>query len=126
MARHVDFLGVLYLIWGGLTGLLGLSMLALAAGAAMIVVSAAPADEGTRAAAGVTAATFGLVAFVALVWGGANMFSGRALRRRRQWSRGATLTLGIVNLLVLPFGTALGVYTLWVLLHEEAKNISDL
>ena len=30
-----------------------------------------------------------------------------------------------VDLLLLPYGTALGVYALWVLLHEEAKRLFD-
>ena len=30
--------------------------------------------------------------------------------------------LGSVDLLLLPYGTALGVYALWVLLSEDAKG----
>lgn len=119
MARHIDFLGVLYVIWGALAALLGVAMFALAAGAAMIT-TAARADEGMRVAAGLIAGTFALIGLVALAWGGGNAATGRALRRRRPGGRVAALTLGVVNLLIVPFGTALGVYTLWVLLHEEA------
>ncbi len=32
------------------------------------------------------------------------------------------LGLAVPNLFVLPFGTALGIYALWVLLHEETRE----
>ena len=34
----------------------------------------------------------------------------------------AALMLGSVDLLLLPYGTALGSYGLWVLLSEDAKK----
>jgi hypothetical protein len=119
--KHIEFLGVLYLIWGALAGLLGVAAFALAAGAGMIVTTASQADDNARMAAGLTAATFAILGIVALVWGALHAVTGRALRRRVPWSRAAALTLAVVNLLLLPFGTALGVYTLWVLQHEEAR-----
>lgn len=122
VAHHIDFLGVLYLIWGGLAALLGVSMFALAFGAATIVPTAPPADEAGRMVAALTAATFSLIGLVTFAWGGSNALAGRALRRHRPGSRAAALTLGVINLLILPFGTALGVYTLWVLLHEDARD----
>ena len=30
---------------------------------------------------------------------------------------------GSIDLILLPYGTALGVYALWVLLHEDGKNV---
>ena len=33
------------------------------------------------------------------------------------------LTLGVLNLFVLPFGTALGIYAFWVLLHNESRAV---
>ena len=32
------------------------------------------------------------------------------------------LVLGSVDLLLLPYGTALGIYTLWLLLSEQGKG----
>jgi hypothetical protein len=121
--KHLEFLGVLYLIWGALAGLLGVSAFALAAGAGMIITASAHADEHTRVAAGLTAATFAMLGIVALAWGAVHAVTGRALRQRMPWSRAGALTLAVVNLLFLPFGTALGVYTLWVLQHDETRRL---
>ena len=36
------------------------------------------------------------------------------------------LTLGSVDLVLLPYGTALGCYTLWALLNEEGKKFFEM
>ena len=36
-----------------------------------------------------------------------------------------SLALATVNLLVLPFGTALGIYALWVLLTNEGRKLFE-
>jgi hypothetical protein len=55
-------------------------------------------------------AIFG-VAHLVLAWG---------LFQREPWARVLGLVLGILALLRPPFGTALGIYTLWVLLPEHS------
>ena len=44
---------------------------------------------------------------------------GLGLIQRRAWARTTALVLGVLALFHPPFGTALGVYTLWVLLADE-------
>ena len=118
---------MLFIIWGLLTTLVGVSTLALGVGAVALITSA-NRSEGGQFAAGLTAAVFTTLAIIAIVWGAAHVAVGVPLRRRRPWSRMAALMLGSIDLLLLPYGTALGLYGLWVLLHEDAKKlfISDL
>jgi hypothetical protein len=122
MSSHVDFVGVLFIVWGILTMLVGLSTLALGVGAAAIITSASR-EGGSQFAAGLMAAVFTGLAIIAIVWGLAHVVVGAPLRRRRPWTRVIALMLGAVDLLLLPYGTALGCYTLWVLLHEEGKKL---
>ena len=42
---------------------------------------------------------------------------------RRLFSSRALEMPAIPNLFVLPFGTALGIYAMWVLLHDEARKM---
>ena len=51
-----------------------------------------------------------VLAVLAIVWGVAHIAVGLPLRRHRHWSRLAALMLGSVDLLLLPYGTALGCY----------------
>ena len=121
MHRHVNLLGFLYLVWGGLSLLVGLILLMLAAGAGTLIRYAAAGRPGAGLAAELTAATLGALAVVAVLWGGVHAACGAALRRHRPWSRPIALVLGVLNLTILPFGPALGAYSLWVLLNNEVR-----
>jgi len=62
---------------------------------------------------------------IALVWGGLHLFVGRTLRRRLPSARLMALGLAVGNLVLLPFGTALGGYACWVLLNEEGRHLFE-
>ncbi|HWF83717.1 MAG TPA: hypothetical protein VG222_02675 [Vicinamibacterales bacterium] len=125
MTSQVDLLGVLFIIWGLLTALVGLSTLALGAGAVALIASTSRGGGG-HVAAGVTAALFLVLAAMAIVWGAAHVAIGIPLRRRRPWARILALALGSVDLVLLPYGTALGCYALYVLLSERGKALFDI
>ncbi len=42
--------------------------------------------------------------------------TGIALLRRRSWARPLAIVAAFLSIIKLPFGTALAIYTLWVLL----------
>jgi hypothetical protein len=115
---HVNLLAILQVVWGWI-GLLGTSTLMLAAGAVMVGLT----SEGREVPAGVTAAAFAVCAAALLAFGLGNAWAGALLRRREAQGRLAAIALAIPNLFVLPFGTALGIYALWVLLHDETRRI---
>jgi hypothetical protein len=76
-------------------------------------------------AAGLTAGLFLIVAVFALVWGGAHLWAAILLRKRKPFGRVLMLGLAVVNLLMLPIGTALGVYALWILLTNEGRRLFE-
>ena len=123
MERHVDLLGILSSLWGALAVLVGVSMLLLSAGALVELVE--PAGQAVEFAAGLTAGIFALIGTFALLWGGAHVWAALLLRRRRPFGRVVMLGLAVVNLLVLPFGTALGIYAMWVLLTDAGRRLFE-
>jgi hypothetical protein len=48
--------------------------------------------------------------------------AGWGLLQRERWARTLTLVLSFLALLNIPLGTALGVYSLWVLLPEKSER----
>ena len=122
ISTHVDLVGILFVLWGLLTTLVGLSTLALGVGAFALMSSGA-SDGSGQFAAGIVATAFTTLALIAIVWGASHIVVGVPLRRHRPWSRVLALTLGSVDLVLLPYGTALGCYTLWALLNEEGKRL---
>jgi hypothetical protein len=116
---HVKLLGILQEVWGAIGLLLGVAMLALAGGAVAVGLT----SEGREVTAGVTAAAFAVCAAALLAAGIGNFWAGSAINRRLPAGRLAALGLAVPNLFVLPFGTALGIYAMWVLLHDETRRM---
>ena len=123
MDRHVTLLGLLSSLWGALAALVGVSMLLLAAGATTL--SNMPDGETVALAAGLTAAIFASIGVFSLIWGVAHVWAAVLLRRRASSGRILMLGLAFVNLLVFPFGTALGGYALWILLTHEGRRLFE-
>jgi hypothetical protein len=47
------------------------------------------------------------------------------LYERQPWARVLGIVVGFLALIRIPFGTALGIYTLWVLLPESSAREYD-
>ncbi len=69
------------------------------------------------------------VATALLIAGGLGVAAGWGLLQRLSWARMLAIVMGCVGMIEMPFGTALGIYTLWVLLparsEEEYRQISQ-
>ena len=116
-------LGILTGLWGALAMLVGLALLLMSMGA--VAILAGPDAQAVGFAAGLTAGMFAVLGVFTLLWGGAHVWAGMLLGRRHPAGRILALALAIVNLLVLPFGTALGIYALWVLLTHEGRRLFE-
>lgn len=123
MERHVTLLGILASLWGALAAVIGVAMLLLAAGALAELL--APLEQSVSFAAGLAAVGFALFGVFALVFGGAHIWAAALLRGHNPVGRILMLALAIGNLLVIPFGTALGAYALWVLLKHDGHRLFE-
>ena len=114
---HLDALVLMLRVWAGY-GLLtaaSLAILAAGAGGALVRTGALDAQVGTvYLLAG--------CATVLAIGGSTAWLAARGLQQRRTEARRAALVLAVVNLLIVPFGTALAVYTFWVLLNDDARR----
>ncbi|MBM3806951.1 MAG: hypothetical protein FJW22_02025 [Acidimicrobiia bacterium] len=125
MKRHVDLLSTLYLAWGAIFALVAVAGLALAGGAFAIAESTGPVRFGSEMAARLTGVTITVISLIALVWAVLHLVVGRQLKKLRPSARLMSLGLAIGNLILLPFGTALGAYSLWVLLKDEGRGLFE-
>ncbi|MBI3047146.1 MAG: hypothetical protein HYY76_02440 [Acidobacteria bacterium] len=123
MERHVRLLAILASLWGALATLVGVSLLLLAGGALAILLG--PEGDAVALAAGLTATVFAAIGGFTLAWGLVHIWVAARLRRRHPLGRVVMLGLAVVNLLVFPFGTALGAYALWILLANEGRRLFE-
>jgi hypothetical protein len=49
------------------------------------------------------------------------LIGGLGLLKRKQWSRILLIVVAILDLFAVPLGTALGIYTLWVLFNPATQ-----
>jgi hypothetical protein len=123
LESHVTLLELLTRLWGAVSVLAGVSLLFLAAGALTELRN--PAVSNLAVAAGIAGITFLLLALCALGWGGVHLWAAALVARRRPRGRVAMLALGVCNLVLLPFGTALGAYAIWVLMSPGARQLFE-
>jgi NADH:ubiquinone oxidoreductase subunit 4 (subunit M) len=62
------------------------------------------------------------IGFLFLIGAVAGLAAGWGLLQRESWARMLAIVIAVLNLVDLPFGTALGIYTLWVLLPAESER----
>ena len=110
-------------LWGALVMLAGVSLLLLAGGAVAELLDPIGASVGL--AAGLTAAAFAILGIFAVIWGALHLLAAKWLKQRKPAGRMLMLALVLTNLLVLPFGTALGGYALWALLTNEGRHLFE-
>jgi len=66
-----------------------------------------------------------VIALLVLAKAAFGFIGGWGLLHREPWARILTLVLGFISLFHIPFGTAVGVYTLWVLLPAQSQEEYD-
>ena len=125
MRRHVDFLSTLYLAWGAIFALVAVAGFALAGGAFAIAQSTGPVRFGSEIAARLTGVTITIISLIALVWAGLHLVVGRQLKKLRPSARLLALGLALGNVILFPFGSALGAYALWALLKDEGRRLFE-
>jgi hypothetical protein len=125
MKKHVDLVGLLFMLWGGMSLLLSVSLLSTGIAATAIGAAATQAATGGKLAAGIVAAVFFTLAAVGLIFGSVHIWIGSRLRRFREWARAFAIVLSVVDLILVPFGTGLGIYALWALIHEQSKPLFE-
>ncbi len=54
-----------------------------------------------------------------------SIVAGWGLLQRETWARALTIVMGFLGILHIPLGTALGIYTIWVLLPNESAQEYD-
>jgi hypothetical protein len=125
MRTQVQVLAVLNIAWG-ILGLIGaLVVLVIFGGAMGIIGMAAHQEPGAGIAIPIVGFVGGLIFLVVLVTAIPSLVIGIGLLRCASWSRIAGIVLSAVHLLNVPFGTALGIYGLWVLLSRETLPLFE-
>jgi hypothetical protein len=121
VARHLGVLGLLWMILSGLRLVPGLALIALGhmRFPFMHIATFEPAvlPQPLRL---FLAPFLGAIGLVISGFAIAGLIAGWGLMARCSWARMLAIVLGCISLIHFPLGTALGIYTLWVLVPAGA------
>jgi hypothetical protein len=128
MREHVKILGILNIIMGSLGAAAGIIVLIVFGGLAGLAgLSAGPWTNDSDAATAVPIlARIGIcIAIFLFILGLPAIIGGWGLLSFKPWARVLTIVISVLHLFHIPIGTALGVYGLWVLLHQETRRLFE-
>ena len=117
VARHLSVLGILWIIYSGLRVIPGLALLGLYHTRFPFMLT--PMPSPMRVFLAPVLGTLGfLISGMAIL----GVIAGAGLLSHSPWARVLAIVLGCISLIHLPFGTAIGIYTLWVLASGGAAE----
>jgi hypothetical protein len=114
LQTHISVLGWLYIVANSLFLLLA----AVAIGVLPLITTLAEDPQAVSVLSVMTTA----FALLMILLGLPGLVAGYGLLKHKPWARVLTLILGILGIVNFPLGTALGLYTLWVLLQQSAYD----
>ena len=120
MSEHVKVLGWLHIVLNGLTALGVLLFWLVTSGMIAFAGTASGGHTGGfLLAGGFVTVLLGAIFAATLV----GVAVGFGLLNRAPWARTGSIVIGILHLPSFPFGTAVGVYTLWVMFNPETEAL---
>ncbi len=121
MHTHVKVVAVLYIALGALN-LLAAVLFGFAMGLAGTIVGMSGDPDAAVALPIIGVTGTALVVFLLLL-SLPMIVTGIGLLRHREWARIAGIVIAALAIFHFPFGTAIGVYGLWVLLNNETARL---
>src|SRR4051812_35534810 len=121
MNTHVKVLGALQIAFGAI-GLLFAVLMVFVFGGAASIVGASGNPDASFAVPIIGLTGMALVGFLT-VTSLPSLIVGIGLLKFRPWARIAGIVLSIVVLVMVPFGTIIGAYGLWVLFSGDTERL---
>jgi len=121
MDTHVKVLGALQIACGAIGVMLALLMMFVFGGAAGIVGGSG--DPEAAIAVPIIGLTGTALVVLLLLTSLPGVVIGIGLLRLRPWSRIAGIVISIIALMMVPFGTIVGAYGLWVLFSKDTERL---
>ena len=115
MEKHVTLVAVLNIAFGFLGIFLGIFVFVVLVGAG--IISQDPEALTITSIVGIAVGFFLILTSIPEVIG------GFGLLKRRPWARVLVLIIAVLDLFMIPIGTIIGIYELWVLLNEDTAKL---
>ncbi len=116
MEKHVNLISVLWIVYGGLGLLWALIVFATLIGVSFIPDISDQAVYILRSIGIFASAVIGIFSFPEVI-------AGIGLLKKKEWARILAMIISFLNLIAIPLGTALSIYTLVILFKDETVEL---
>lgn len=123
MEKHVRILGILHIVYSSLALLFGFLIFILLSGIGLAVAQAPEVSDMDVSVPSILAGIGFIVAVVLTVLSLPGIIGGIGLMKYKEWARILVIIVGFFDLLHIPVGTALGIYTIWALFNAETIKL---
>ncbi len=113
MEKHINLIGILWIVMGGLSLVFGLLGSLLLFGISFIPDMGSEVPFILRTVGSIAVFFFALLGLPKII-------AGIGLLKKKEWGRVLTLIVSFISLLNVPLGTALGIFSIVILVKEES------
>ena len=117
MQKHIQLLGVIYIAYHAIGLMIAWMIWGILSGVGIM--------SGDPQAAGIMTLIGSVLAGLVLVLAVPGIIGGIGILKGWWWARYLVLVLALFNLLRVPLGTILGIYSFWVLMQDETVAYFD-
>ena len=121
MESHVKTVGILWIVWGALGLIIGIFIASILIGAGFL----ANIESGDTEALGILSIIATFITGFCLIFSLPDIIIGIGIMKHKQWARILGFILAALTLLSIPFGTALSIYTFYVLLSPNSQILFE-
>lgn len=115
MEKHVTLVAAFYIGFGALGLFIGIVVFVAVVGGGVL--------SGDPHAMAITSIVGSLVGGFFIILSIPEVIGGIGLLKRKSWARILVLVLAATDLIFFPIGTAIGIYSIWVLLQDETVKL---
>ena len=116
MEKHVKLISVLWIVYGALGLIWAFIIFGTLIGVSFIPDIDEEAVYILRSVGVFVSAIIGIFSLPEVI-------TGIGLLKRKEWARILSMVLSFLNLLAIPFGTALSIYTLVIMFKDETAEL---
>jgi hypothetical protein len=128
MDKHITLVGILNLAYRSLVIIGGLVLIALAVGFRYLMELVSRSshqgmEEIPEAVFDIAPIVLGIIGILIIIVSIMGIIGAIGVMKKKEWGRIVLLVISFFNILHVPLGTLLGVYTLWVLFNDETIKL---
>jgi hypothetical protein len=113
--KHLTLISVINIVFGIILLLVGLGLFIAVAGGGLI-----SQDSEAIFITGIVGMFFAVFFTVLAIPG---IIGGVGLLKHKDWARILMLIIAILDFMAIPFGTIIGIYTIWALMKDETIEL---